>query len=205
MTGIPAGWPVPGREDLACPLSRAVIKAMKRHAREHPWPGNRPLDCPHHWVNTTAITEPGRLTRLGLSLDAGYHNSGWFSNADYESCLHLSVSYPRPARSRWYRPRPELGRPREWRGIDLETPADGEVRAWGLVFFGPAHAPKAWFESAASVFDPYRMPNVVHLRLFLDRSGRPFTPRGEPYHIRPWADGSSPAKVTEGRLGADVR
>jgi hypothetical protein len=30
-------------------------------------------------------------------------------------------------------------------------------------------------------------------------------PEGEPYSIRPWADGSSPRKVTEGRLGADVR
>jgi hypothetical protein len=89
--------------------------------------------------------------------------------------------------------------------LDLETVTDDEARAWGLVFYGPGEAPKAWFEPAASVLDPYRMPNVVHLRLFLDKAGRPFTPRGEPYHIRPWADGSSPRKITEGRLGADVR
>jgi hypothetical protein len=197
--------PVPGREDLTCPLPRWRVEATLRHAKAHPWPGNVPLDCPHHKLDTTAITEPGRFARLLLSVDVGYHNSGWFANSDYESCLHLSVSYPRPDVSRAYRARPELGRPLGWTGMDLETPADDEVRAWGLVFFGPEHAPKAWFEPAASVFDPYRMPNVVHLRLFLDKQGRPFIPEGEPYTIRPWADGSSPRKITEGRLGADVR
>ena len=205
MTDLPHGSQVPGRDDLTCPLSRALIKAAVKHARVHPWPGNVPLDCPHHRLDTTAITEPGRLVRLLISLDVGYHNSGWFANSDYESCLHLSVSYPRPAVSQWYRPRPELGEPRGWLGTGLETPADDEVRAWGLVFFGPVHAPKAWFEPAASVFDPHRMPDVVHLRLFLDKGGRVIVPEGEPYSIRPWADGSSPRKVTEGRLGADVR
>jgi hypothetical protein len=34
---------------------------------------------------------------------------------------------------------------------------------------------------------------------------QPFIPEGEPYTLRPWADGSSPAKITEGRAGADVR
>lgn len=196
---------VPGRDDLTCPLPPHVIKAALRHAHQHPWPGNEPLTCPAHRLDTTAITEPGRRTRLLLSKDSGYHNSGWFANSDYESCLHLSVSWPRPEIPRAYRARPELGQPRDYVGMDLETPTDDEVRAWGLVFFGPEHAPKAWFEPAASVFDPYRMPNVVHLRLFLDRGGRPFIPCGEPYKIRPWADGSSPRKITEGRLGADVR
>ena len=95
--------------------------------------------------------------------------------------------------------------PRDYVGMDLETPSDDEVRAWGLVFYGPEHAPKAWFEPAASIFDPYRMPNVVHLRLFLDKGGRPFIPRGEVYKLRPFTDGSSPKKITEGRAGADVR
>jgi hypothetical protein len=201
----PQGSAVPGRDDLACPLPPWKIGAVLRHARSHPWPGNVPLDCPHHRIATTAITEPGRPVRLLLSADVGYHNSGWFANSDYESCFHLSVSYPRTDRQRLYRARPEIGAPRDQVGIDLETATDEEVRAWGLVFFGPEDAPKAWFEPAASVFDPYRIPNVVHLRLFLDKAGRPFLPSGEPYTIRPWADGSSPRKITEGRLGADVR
>jgi hypothetical protein len=201
----PQGFPVPGREELTCPLPEWMIGATLGHAKVHPWPGNVPLDCSRHRISTTAITEPGRPVRLLLSVDVGYHNSGWFANSDYESCLHLSVSHPRADRRKLYVARPGIGVPADRIGIDLETPADDEVRAWGLVFYGPRDAPMAWFEPAASVFDPYRMPNVVHLRLFLDQAGRPFMPTGEPYNIRPWADGSSPRKITEGRLGADVR
>lgn len=197
--------PVPGRDDLTCPLPAAVIKATVRHARAHPWQCDTALTCPHHKLDTTAITEPGRLTRLLFSLDVGYHKSGWFANSDWESNLHLSVSHPRPDVPRAYRARPGIGVPADYTGMDLETPTDDEVRAWGLVFYGPEHAPKAWFEPAASVLDPYRSPNVVHLRLFLDKAGRPFIPSGEPYTIRPWADGTSPRKITEGRLGADIR
>lgn len=205
MNASPFTSSVPGRDDQTCPLPASLIKATLRHARAHPWPGNEPLTCPAHRIDTTAITEPGRPVQLLFSLDFGYHNSGWFANSDYESCLHLSVSYPRAEVPRAYRARPDLGIPYGYVGPDLETVPDDEVRAWGLVFYGAEHAPKAWFEPAASVFDPYRMPNVVHLRLFLDKAGRAFIPRGEPYKIRPFADGSSPKKITEGRLGADVR
>lgn len=201
----PQGFPVPGREELTCPLPEWLVDVTLRHAKAHPWPGNVPLDCPHHVLDTTTITEPGRKVRLMVSRDVGYHGSGWFANSDWDENLHLSVSHPRPGLARLYRARADLGMPRDWTGVDLETPTDDEVRSWGLVFYGPEHAPKAWFEPAASVFDPHRIPNVVHLRLFLDRNGRPFIPNGEPYTIRPWADGSSPRKVTEGRLGADVR
>lgn len=86
MTDCPLnGMPVPGRDDLTCPVPRSVISAMVSHARAHPWPGNRPLTCPRHVLDTTAITEPGRPTRLLLSLDVGYHNSGWFANSDVNS------------------------------------------------------------------------------------------------------------------------
>jgi hypothetical protein len=200
----PGAYAVPGREDLRCPVPRHVIDATLAHARIHPWPGNAPLTCPRHFLDTTAITEPGRKTRVLLSRDVGYHNSGWFANSDYESCFHLSLSYPRPEIPKAYRARPELGIPAGYVGMDLETPTDDEVRAWGLVFYGTEDAPKAWFEPAASVFDPYRISNVVHLRLFLNQAGHPFIPAGEPYNIRPFADGSSPRKITEGRLGADV-
>ena len=146
---MPAGSPVPGREDLTCPLSRAVIKAVKRHAREHPWPGNTPLTCPAHILDTTAITEPRRPVRLLCSVDYGYHNSGWFSNCDWESNWHLSFSHPvlNRARRRLYAARPEIGIDAARVGMDLETVSDDEVRAWGLVFFGPEHAPKAWFRA----------------------------------------------------------
>ena len=115
----------------------------------------------------------------------------------------LSVSFPRPDRTRLYKagignsPTPTIG-------IDLEAPEDAEVRAWGRVFFR-SNAPMSWLEPAVGPLDPYRSPGVSHLRLYLDQAGQPMQPRGEVYTLRPFADGSSPKKITEGRLGADVR
>lgn len=190
--------------DLLCPVPRPHLDEWIKHAYGHPWPGNAPLQCPHHLLDTTAITEPGRPLRALLSLDYGYHDSGWFANSDYEQNLHVSLSHPRPEKPRLWTPgKPALG----FNGglaTQLETVSDDEARAWGRVVFGE-HCTKAWFEPAATTFDPYRMPSVAHLRLFLDRDMRPFIPTGEPYSLRPWADGSSPPKIVDGRLGADVK
>lgn len=176
---------------------------MRAHAFEHPWPGNVPLDCPRHNLDTDAITEPGRPTRLLISFDVGYHASGWWKNADYDRCLHISVSHPLIDRPMVAKTIPEaLGgglRP----GYEVEPPTEAEVWAWALAIFGPADAPKAWIEPAASVFDPYRMPGIVHARLFYDDHG-PIQPQGEAYQpgqgqLRPWSE-----KVL-GSIGGDVR
>jgi hypothetical protein len=193
--------PVWGRDDLVCPESTATITRLHVHAMAHPWPGDTPLDCPGHRLSTTAITEPGRPVRLIYTLDYGYHQSGWFANSDYEHCLHLSLSHPRPDRTRLWAPRTAR---QPVQGIDCETPSDDEARAWGRVFWRE-HATKAWFEPAVGVSDPYRLPGVVHLRLYLDQQRRPMIPSGEVYTLRPFADGSSPTKIIEGRAGADVR
>ena len=180
--------------DLVCPLSRQQIRAWKRFAFKRPWPGNRLLDDPRHVADTTAITEPGRPVRLMLSFDVGYHGSGWFRNSEWEQNLHISLSHPLPDRPAIWTPgKPELGvgpGPK----MQLETVGDAEARAWGRAVFGE-DAPKAWFEPAASPFDPRRAPNVVHLRLFYDRDMHPFIPDGEPYDLKPWSDGTSPEKV----------
>ncbi len=208
MTGHTGGYSsqppraaVWGRDDLTCPLSRSGVARWKRHAMAHPWPGDQPLMDRRHCVDTTAITEPGRLTRVLLSLDVGYHASGWFANSDYERCLHLSVSHPHPERRKLYLPNDIRG---AHVGMDLECPTDDEVRAWGLVLFRE-HATKAWFEPAVGPGDPYRSPNVAHLRLYLDQRDEPIIPQAEVYTLRPFADGSSPKRITEGRAGADVR
>lgn len=193
--------PVWGRDDLTCPESVLTIRRLREHAIQHPWRGDTTLTCPRHMLATTAITEPGRPVRLLYSLDYGYHASGWFANSDYERCLHLSLSHPRPDRASLYAPR-DVGYAIP--GIGVETPSDDEVRAWGRVMWHE-HAVKAWFEPAAGVFDPHRLPGVVHLRLYLDQRGEPMIPTGEVYTLRPFADGTSPAKITEGRAGADVR
>ncbi|RCG31928.1 hypothetical protein DQ384_05125 [Sphaerisporangium album] len=192
-----------GREDLTCPATRQQIRRLVRMAYARPWRGDTTADR-SHCLDTTAITEPGRLTRIMYTLDYGYHASGWFANSDYERCLHLSVSHPRPDLPVEVRQLPaDLG-PGAYAAMRTETPNDDEVRAWGLVLFRE-HATKAWFEPAVGPNDPYRAPNVVHLRLYLDRENRPILPRGEVYDLRPWDDGTSPAKITEGRAGADVR
>ncbi|GIH95342.1 hypothetical protein ACFFMN_23560 [Planobispora siamensis] len=192
-----------GRDDLTCPASRQQLRRLQRLAYAHPWRGDTTAD-PRHCLDTTAITEPGRPTRIMFTLDYGYHSSGWFANSDYDRCLHLSVSHPRPDLPRQVRPLPaDLGLG-TYAAVQVETPADEEVRAWGLTFFRQ-YATWAWFEPAVGPGDAYRAPNVVHLRLFLDRNDRPILPRGEVYDLRPWDDGTSPKKITEGRAGADVR
>jgi hypothetical protein len=177
-----------------CPLTRQQIRAWKRHALKHPWPGNEILRDRRHVIDTTAILEPDRYVRLMLSFDVGYHGSGWFKNSDWEQNLHLSISHPLPDRPLLWAPgKPDLGLGPGME-MQLETVGDGEARAWGRAVFG-AHAPMAWFEPAASTFDPYRAPNVVHLRLFYGRDMQPFIPEGEPYELKPWDDGTSPEKI----------
>lgn len=189
--------------DLVCPVAPRVVSRIHRHALAHPWRGDTTLTCPAHKLTTTAITDPGRPIMVIYSLDYMYHMSGWFANSDYESCLHLSLSHPRPDVARLWVPPEHLGVARI-NGFDVETPTDAEARAWARVFWRE-HARKAWFEPAVGPGDPYRLPGIVHLRLFLDQQGRPFVPRGEVYTLKPFDDGSSPKKITDGRAGADVR
>jgi hypothetical protein len=178
---------------------------MLRDAHAHPWRGDTSVTDRRHIADTSAILEPGRPTRVMLTFDFDYHGSGWFANSDYDRCLHLSLSHPLPDRPAVIRPLPQDLGPGVAAGLDLETPSDDEARAWGLVFFR-RYAQWAWFEPAVGPGDPYRSPNVVHLRLYFDKATkRPILPRGEVYELRPWADGTSPKKITEGRAGADVR
>jgi hypothetical protein len=176
---------------------------MIRHAKGNPWRGDRTIIDDRHQLCTTAITEPGRPLRLLFTLDYGYHQSGWFANSDYERCYHLSLSHPRFDLTVVRTLPADMGSG-QYAGVGIETPSDEEARAWGQVFFRE-HATKAWFEPAVGLNDPYRAPGVVHLRLFLDQAGRPLLPHGEVYDLRPFADGSSPPKILDGRAGADVR
>lgn len=178
------------------------VARVKAHAFVHPWQGDTFLTCPLHEVNGPAITEPGRPTQVRCSFDYHYHGSGWFKNSDFEQCLHVSVSHVDRGHQEVRHIPPDLGGGVAV-GPKLETPTDAEVWAWARAFFGD-DARMAWVEPAASVLDPYRMPNIVHLRLYYDQSMRPFMPSGEVYTLRPLA-GLSPEKVTEGAAGGDAR
>lgn len=178
------------------------IARVIEHAFKHPWRGDTPLTCPLHNLHLPAITEPGRPTNVLCSFDQHYHGSGWFKNSDYEQCLHVSVSH----RGEGYELRhvpAELGGGTTY-AEKLETPSDAELWAWAVAFFG-AHAQMAWLEPPCSPLDPYRMPNIGHLRLYYEvGTMRPFMPQGEVYDLKPLA-GLSPAKIIEGAAGGDVR
>lgn len=195
----PAPSSFDGPDVPGLPVPAGSVRAWREWALRNPWPGNEPILDARHVLDTSAITEPGRPTRVLLSLDVGYHASGWWKNEEYERCLHVSVSHPRPDRPKLWTPKHELG-DAGGVGMDLETPTDDEVRSWGDAIFGLANR-WTWLEPAASVFDPYRRPNVVHLRLFLTLELEPTKPVGEPYGLTsaPWSE-----KV-RGSIGGDVR
>lgn len=180
----------------------ARVARIRAHAFAHPWRGDRILTCPDHGLETTAITEPGRPTRVRCSFDQHYHGSGWFKNSDYEQCLHVSISHVAAGETEIRHIPPDLGGGVVV-GAKLETPSDIEVWAWARAFFGD-DARLAWLEPAASVLDPYRMPNIAHARLYYDQAMRPFMPAGEVYTLRPLA-GLSPPQITEGAAGGDAR
>lgn len=151
-------------------------------------------------LTADARLEPGRPTSVGISFDEGHHASGWWANADYERCYHLSLTHPGDG-VEWVTLPESMGRGRAQRQ-KLETPSDAEVWEWALVMWGH-NARLTWTEPAAPPGDAYRLPNVVHVRLFVDEHDRPFMPLGEVYHLRPTVQ--SPPKIIDGRLGADVR
>lgn len=138
----------------------------------------------HVW-DTVALTEPGRPTRVMMTLNVGTHASGWWRNSEYDRCLHLSISHP-------------VKVPGSLRG-GLEEASLAEVQAWARAAF-PDHYRMTWTEPPAKVFDQdvlanRRRPGVWHVRLFLDRNNQPIQPEGEVYNLKPWDDGTSPEKA----------
>lgn len=163
------------------PPDRRDLRILMTRAKSRPWDGSATV-LSRHYLDTTALTEPGRPVRIVLTYDVGHHACGWWRNSDYNQCWHLSVSWPAGV--------PVPGRPPTY----LEAPPDAEVRAWARALFGE-HVVWTWTEPPASTLDPYRRPGVAHVRLFTDRAGAPILPEGEVYDLKPWHDGTSPAKV----------
>ncbi len=184
--------------DDPCPLTHRERARLLRHANANPWTGQASIPASHQRL-TTGITDPDRPTHIIVTVDVGPHASGWWANADYDLCWHLSVSHPTGKTELVQIPGTfELARrPR------LEAPTDDEVRAWATAFFADS-ARLGWLEPPVGPGDRYRLPGVGHFRLFVDReTGEPILPTGEVYTLRPWA--GSPPKIIDGRLGADVR
>jgi hypothetical protein len=138
-------------------------------------------------------TEPGLVVRMMLSRDRMHHSVGWFRNAEYEYCWHLSISA-------WERDSYTAGRsPRDAGSTAADIPA-AEERYWSFAFF-PEDYDKLWHEPGGT--DPRLTPaekmrhrHFAHLRLFLDpETLEPFIPQGEVYDLTRWIPGLTPEKV----------
>lgn len=139
-----------------------------------------------------ARTEPSLQIRLQITKDKQHHSSGWWRNAEYEYCWHLSMSaWDRAGALYTFGPRDDL---RE------DLPKE-EERYWAHAFF-PNDFDKLWHEPGGG--DPEtplvearrRAAHLSHLRLFLDPiTMEPFIPKGEVYDLTRWVPGLTPDKV----------
>lgn len=130
--------------------------------------------------------------RLLLTRDRMHHSVGWWRNAEYEYCWHLSISA-------WAsEPVPGVS-PRE-AGTEPEDLPAAEERYWTFAFF-PTHYDKLWHEPGGTdprltTLEKMRYRHFSHLRLFLDPDTfEPFIPQGEVYDLTRWIPGLTPAKV----------
>lgn len=147
--------------------------------------------------DVVAVTAPELWVRLLLTRDRMHHSVGWWRNAEYEYCWHLSLSA---------KPLEELRRADWWKVEYADLPTD-EVRFWARLIFGE-HINKLWNEPGGtdprlSSQESHRNARIWHLRLFLepellDAKGEPFVPfipHGEVYDLTRWVEGLTPEKV----------
>jgi hypothetical protein len=135
-----------------------------------------------------SITTPELMVRLLLTRDKMHHSVGWWRNADYEYCWHLSMSA-------CDRLEFASGTVTHYEELPRE-----DIRYWTRIVFGE-HVDKLWNEPGGT--DPrltrteaHRNSLIWHLRLFLEpETLEPFIPSGEVYHLTRWIDGLTPEKV----------
>lgn len=125
------------------------------------------------FAQVPAVTEPELAIRLQLTKDRMHHSVGWWRNAEYEYCWHLSIS--------------------AWED-GTERPASipkAEERYWTFAFF-PQTYDKVWHEPGGTdprLTDKEKLErrHIVHQRVFLDpETFEPFIPTGEVYDITRW-------------------
>lgn len=130
----------------------------------------------------SGITDPGILISIILSFDEGHHLCGWWKNADYDKCLHLSLCIVASRSGHQWKPFKEPAKlPKE------------EIEAWAKLVFSNQH-PDAmkwlWHESGT------KSKEIHHLRLFYSKlTNQPILPEGEVYNLKPWGDGEDPEKI----------
>jgi hypothetical protein len=145
----------------------------------------------------TARTTPELSIQLLLSRDKMHHSVGWWRNAEYEYCLHLSIS----ARERVGVLAATAAQDADaFNSIPYEDMPHEELRYWARLIFGE-HVDKLWIEPGGT--DPrltrdeaHTHRAINHLRLFFDpETFEPFIPSGEVYDLTRWVPGLTPEKV----------
>lgn len=138
------------------------------------------------WRDIIARTNPELRIRLCLTRDKMHHSVGWWRNAEYELCWHLSIS----AWDRQRRPEPE------------DIPPE-EERYWSFAAF-PQNTDKLWHEPGGT--DPRLTPTEKmrhrHFAPFFALAVQmdPYTP--EPFRCPSCGEGY-PLRGTCWGFGAD--
>lgn len=173
-----------------------TARALTRRARTGWYTGDEEsiLRYGGRAVVPSAVNPQELRTSLLFSRDKMHHSVGWWRNAEYEYCWHLSIGVWEASAFRAYK----FGlrsTPPPWEDLP-----DDEVAYWARLLFGE-HANKAWHEPGGT--DPrltraeaHGRASMVHLRVFLDpETFEPFIPSGEVYTLTRWLPGVTPDKV----------
>ena len=172
---------------------RAIVKGMTRRAMTGWYVGDE--ESLRRYCAVTdllSVTTPEVAIRLLFSRDKMHHSVGWWRNAEYEYCWHLSMSawdagvvIEKMAPTRTSEP--------------YDVPEEDE-RYWTHAFF-PVDFNKVWHEPGGTdprltLAEKMRHRHFVHQRLFLDpETFEPFVPTGEVYQLTRWLPGLTPDKV----------
>lgn len=150
---------------------------------------------------TTARTTPELSVQLLLSRDKMHHSVGWWRNAEYEYCLHLSISVRERLAVTGAAAEPDRKHAAAlFNAIPYEDMPHEELRYWSQIIFGE-HIDKLWIEPGGtdprlSLVEAHDRRAINHLRLFFDpQTFVPFIPEGEVYDLTRWIPGLTPEKV----------
>lgn len=182
------------------PEHRRLAGNLRREALRG-WYTGTPETAQAHIARAIArgAVESELTVSLSLSRDRMHHSVGWWRNAEYEYCWHLSVAakvVDDPSRAQ-----------ESWAAASFEPFPHDELRYWAAAIYGK-DIDKTWTEPGGT--DPRLTPEekrvhatMWHVRLFLhpeilNTAGEPFhpfIPQGEVYDLTRWIDGLTPDKV----------
>lgn len=185
------------------PAQATIARAMRREADRGWYIGTaETLDAYGSRRVLQSRAEPELLISLLLTKDKMHHSVGWWRNAEYEYCIHASMSSLTSEDAAKHDRKLRL-----MAGTGFKVPMppyveipDLDLRSWAHAIFGE-HVNKVWFEPGGT--DPRLTreeargrSHMKHLRMFLDpETFEPFIPKGEVYHLTRWIPGLTPEKV----------